>query len=128
MEPTMLHTHAHTEGLFPTIRKNRPDLVLVAIMLALIVAAIWAMRTTSPPALLNEIIRVQPGSGSNSTAADRAEGLPTFEQKTQALVASDSAAAFEALLLSLKASEPLPSAGSFWRLCRVPRRRSIRCC
>lgn len=103
----MLHTHTRTEGLFPPIKKNRTDLVWVAIMFVLIAMAVWALRTTSLPALLNNLIPVQQGTERGSTAANRTEDLPNFEQKTQALVASDSDEAFQALLLSFKENEPL---------------------
>ncbi|MCL4487494.1 MAG: HEAT repeat domain-containing protein [Chloroflexi bacterium] len=103
----MLHTHTQTEGPFPTIKNNRTDLALVAIMSVLIVVAVGAMRTTSPPALWNTLIRVPPGSGSSSMAAELTEPLSTFERNTQALVASDSDGAFQVLLLSLKENEPL---------------------
>ncbi len=103
----MLHTHPHTEGLFPTTKKNRTDLLLVAIMLVLIAMAVWPMRTTSPPALVNYPIPVQQGTERGLTVDNRTADLPNFEQRTQALVASDSDEAFQALLLSFKEIEPL---------------------
>ncbi len=103
----MIHTHSHTEGLFPTIRKNHTDLLLLAIMFVLIATAVWPMRTTSPPALVNNPIPRQLGTEGGSTVDNRIADLPNFEQKTQALVASDSNEAFQALLLSLKENEPL---------------------
>lgn len=103
----MLHTHACTEGLLPT--KKRPtDMVLIAMMFVLIAMVVWAMRTTSPPALAPFSIPVVQGSGSGSTAANRTEDLSDFEQRTQALVSSDSPKAFQTLLASLKQREPLP--------------------
>ena len=102
----MLHTHTHTVELFPTIKKTRTDLVLVAILLLLLAMAVWAMRPTSSPALVINPIPVQQGSGSSSMAADRTQDLSNVEHKTQALAAPDSTEAFQTLLLSLKESEP----------------------
>ncbi len=102
----MLHTR--TEDLFPTVKKNRIDLALVATVFVLIAMAVWGMRTTSPPALAINPIPVLLGTEHGSTAVDRTEGLSNFEQKTQPVVALDSPESFQTLLASLKETEPLP--------------------
>ncbi len=101
----MLHTHAQTERLVPTIKNNHTDFVLVAIMVVLIAMAVWAIRTAS--SLVRNPIPAQEGAERGSTAANRTEDLSNFEQKTLAFVASDSDEAFQALLLSFKENAPL---------------------
>lgn len=103
----MIHTHTHTHLLFSAAKNKSADVILFSILLVLLAMAFSTMRAASPAAIVMDPIPVVQGSGGSSTVANGTEGLPTFAQKTQALVASGSKEAFQALLVSFKDDEPL---------------------